>query len=52
MPRKEYKTITVKEETFHRFFKLRHEVKKKDRKMYNDRFLNVLLDIYEKKSRS
>ncbi|MGI0046990.1 MAG: hypothetical protein ACREBB_07365 [Nitrosotalea sp.] len=49
MPRKEYKTITVKEATFVRFLKIVHEAKKTNSQLDNSIFLEKLLDHYKKK---
>lgn len=49
MPRKEYKTITVKEQTFVRFLKAAHDAKKANPDSDNSVFLEKLLDSYRKK---
>ncbi|MDE1828915.1 MAG: hypothetical protein KGI25_01200 [Thaumarchaeota archaeon] len=49
MPRKEYKTITVKEQTFVRFLKAVHDAKKANPELDNSVFLEKLLDSYRKK---
>lgn len=49
LPRKEYKTITVKEETFVRFLKVIHDAKKANPELDNSTFLDKLLDSYKKK---
>ncbi|HET6459007.1 MAG TPA: hypothetical protein VFG24_09035 [Nitrosopumilaceae archaeon] len=46
MPRKEYKTITVKLKTFLRFAKVVKEARKKDSKVNNSGFLESLLDFW------
>lgn len=49
MPRKEYKTITVKELTFTRFLKAVHDAKKGNPNLDNSTFLEKLLDSYRKR---
>ncbi|HJT10698.1 MAG TPA: hypothetical protein VJ771_07935 [Candidatus Nitrosotalea sp.] len=49
MPRKEYKTITVKEQAFVRFLKAVHDAKKANPGLDNSLFLEKLLDHYKKK---
>jgi len=49
LPRKEYKTITVKEATFARFLRAVHEAKKANPQLDNSIFLEKLLEIYKKK---
>ncbi|MDE1766898.1 MAG: hypothetical protein KGI27_11615 [Thaumarchaeota archaeon] len=49
MPRKEYKTITVKEQSFVKFLKAVHEAKKSNPDLDNSLFLEKLLDSYKKK---
>lgn len=48
MPRKEYKTITVKVETFNRFIKASQEAKKIDPDLDNSLFVDSLLDLRKK----
>jgi len=48
MPRKGYKTITVKDEVFYRFQKAVQEAKKVDSNMDNSKFINSLLDRHKK----
>jgi len=45
-PREEYKTITVNLKTFMRFVKAARDVRKKDSKVTNSRFLDSLLDLH------
>jgi hypothetical protein len=49
LPRKEYKTITVKEATFVRFLKIIHDAKKANPELDNSIFIDKLLDSYKKK---
>ncbi|MGI0088569.1 MAG: hypothetical protein ACREBI_11525 [Nitrosotalea sp.] len=48
MPRGEYSTLTLRNETYDRIIAAIHKAKKKNRKMYTSEFLEMLLDIYEK----
>jgi hypothetical protein len=48
MPRKEYKTITVKVESHSKFLKTIKEAKKAYPEIDNSEFLNLLLDMYKK----
>lgn len=48
VPRKEYKTITVKVDSFQRFLKVIGEARKADAKLDNSRFLDMLLERYRK----
>lgn len=48
MPRKEYKTITVKTGTFQKFLKTIQEAKKSDTKLDNSKFVEMLLEKYKK----
>lgn len=48
LPRKEYKTITVKVETFNRFLKAAQEAKKSDPELDNSIFVDSLLDLRKK----
>ncbi|MDE1767076.1 MAG: hypothetical protein KGI27_12520 [Thaumarchaeota archaeon] len=48
MPKKEYKTVTVKVDTFQRFRKVIGEARKIDTKLDNSRFLDMLLERYRK----
>ena len=43
MPRKEYKTITVKNESYDQFKRAVREAKKKDKTLDNSRFLDSLI---------
>jgi hypothetical protein len=52
LPRGEYSTLTLRNETYERILKAVHKAKVKDRRMYTSEFLEMLLDLYEKKSRS
>ncbi|MHB8601868.1 MAG: hypothetical protein ACYC6W_03700 [Nitrosotalea sp.] len=46
MPRKEYKTISVKLKTYLRFARNAKEARKTDPKMYNSAFLDHLLNLH------
>ncbi|TRZ80407.1 MAG: hypothetical protein D4R90_01535 [Nitrosopumilales archaeon] len=48
LPRKEYKTITVKSESFQKFIKAIKNAKKDDPSLDNSTFLNSLLSKYKK----
>lgn len=48
LPRKEYKTITVKVETFNRFIKATQEAKKANPDVDNSLFVDSLLDLRKK----
>ena len=52
MPRKEYKTITVKSEAFQKFVKAIKEAKRGDPSLDNSIFLNSLIAKYHKTKRS
>jgi hypothetical protein len=52
MPRKEYKTITVKTEAFQKFVKAVKEAKKEDPELDNSTFLNSLVARHQKTRRS
>lgn len=43
MPRKEYKTITVKNASYEHFKKAVRDAKKKDKSLDNSTFLNMLV---------
>jgi hypothetical protein len=49
LPRKEYKTITVKIKTFYRFSDALRNAKVVNAEMSNSKFLSLLLDLYESK---
>ncbi|CUR52465.1 protein of unknown function [Nitrosotalea devaniterrae] len=51
MPRKEYKTITVKTEAFQKFVKAIREAKKDDPLLDNSTFLNSLVTRHQKTRR-
>ncbi len=51
MPRKEYKTITVKEETFSKFLRACRQAKKSDPAVDNSVFMEKLLAKYRKRRR-
>ena len=51
MPRKEYKTITVKGETFNKFLRACRQAKKSDPEIDNSVFLEKLITKYRKKHR-
>ena len=48
MPRKEYKTITVKNESYEQFKKAVREAKRKDKSLDNSTFLNVLISQHQR----
>jgi len=48
MPRKEYKTITVKLESFQKFVKAIKDAKRDNPELDNSTFLNLLLAKYKK----
>ncbi|SMH72648.1 hypothetical protein [Candidatus Nitrosotalea okcheonensis] len=50
MPRGEYNTLTLRRETYDRILSIVHKAKKKNKRMYTSDFLEMLLDMYEKKS--
>jgi len=50
MPRKEYKTITIKNATYERFLKIIQEQKRKTPRIHHTEFLKLLFDMYQKKS--
>lgn len=50
MPRKEYKTITVKQQTFTRFLRAVRDAKRANPEMDNSVFLEKLLESYRKRS--
>ena len=52
MPRKEYKTITVKSESFQKFVKAIREAKKDDPFLDNSTFLNLLVSKHKKNQKS
>ncbi|HEX5457134.1 MAG TPA: hypothetical protein VFX64_01970 [Candidatus Nitrosotalea sp.] len=49
MPREDYRALTLRTETYERILKTVHKEKMKDRRMYTSEFLEMLLDMYEKK---
>ncbi len=48
MPRKEYKTITVKTEAFQQFVKAIRKAKQEDPSLDNSTFLNFLIAKFQK----
>ncbi|MDE1863753.1 MAG: hypothetical protein KGI33_12730 [Thaumarchaeota archaeon] len=46
-----YNILTIRNETYGRIIAVIHVAKKKGRRMYTDGFLEMLLDLYENKSR-
>ncbi|MDE1830101.1 MAG: hypothetical protein KGI25_07245 [Thaumarchaeota archaeon] len=48
MPRKEYKTITVKNECYEYFKKAVRDAKKKDKSLDNSSFLNLLVSHHHR----
>lgn len=51
MPRGEYHTLTLRTETYERLLKAVHKAKVKDRHMYTSEFVEMLLDMYEKRAK-
>lgn len=51
LPRGEYSTLTLRTETYERILKAIRKAKVKDRRMYTSEFVDMLLDLYEKKSK-
>ncbi|MDE1727403.1 MAG: hypothetical protein KGH89_09110 [Thaumarchaeota archaeon] len=51
MPRKEYKTITVKNESYEKFKKVAKEAKKKDKSLDNSTFLELLMNQHQRSKR-
>lgn len=51
MPRKEYKTITVKNECYEHFKKAVRDAKKKDKTLDNSTFLNLLVSHHHRTRR-
>jgi hypothetical protein len=51
LPRKEYKTITVKSEAFQKFVRAVREAKKDEPSLDNSAFLNILVTRYQKAGR-
>ncbi|HJU13016.1 MAG TPA: hypothetical protein VJ792_00985 [Candidatus Nitrosotalea sp.] len=49
VPRKEYKTITVKQQTFTRFLKAVRDAKKSNPDLDNSSFLEKLLESHRKR---
>ncbi|MDE1763527.1 MAG: hypothetical protein KGH88_04695 [Thaumarchaeota archaeon] len=52
MPRKEYKSITVKNDCYEHFRKAVRDAKKKDRTLDNSTFLNLLVNHHQRYKRS
>lgn len=52
MPRKEYKTITVKNESYEQFKKAVRDAKRKDKSLDNSTFLNVLISHHQRSRKS
>lgn len=52
MPRKEYKTITVKNESYDQFKKAVREAKKKDKSLDNSMFLDLLISQHQRSRKS
>jgi len=48
MPRKGYKSLTVKDEAFYKFVKALKEAKKVNPRMDNSKFINSLIDLHKK----
>jgi hypothetical protein len=51
LPRGEYHTVTLKTKTYERLLKAIRKAKVNDRRMYASEFVEMLLDMYEKKSK-
>jgi hypothetical protein len=51
LPRKEYKTITVKSESFQKFIRAIKDARKDDPSLDNSTFLNLLITKYKKNQR-
>lgn len=51
LPRGEYNTLTIRNETYDRITAAIHKAKKKNRRMYTSDFLEMLLDLYEKSNK-
>ncbi|MDE1815458.1 MAG: hypothetical protein KGI11_02745 [Thaumarchaeota archaeon] len=51
MPRKEYKSITVKNECYEYFKKVVKEAKKRDKSLDNSSFLNLLVTQHQRGKR-
>ncbi|MDE1862086.1 MAG: hypothetical protein KGI33_04140 [Thaumarchaeota archaeon] len=49
MPRGEYSTLTLRNETYDRIIAAIHKAKKKNSRMYASEFVEMLLDLYEDK---
>jgi hypothetical protein len=52
LPRGEYHTLTLRTEIYERLLKAVRKAKVKDRRTYTSEFVEMLLDIHEKKSKS
>jgi len=52
VPRKEYKTITVKNQCYEHFKKAVRDAKKKDKSLDNSTFLNLLVSHHYRTRRS
>ncbi|MDE1767065.1 MAG: hypothetical protein KGI27_12465 [Thaumarchaeota archaeon] len=50
MPSEDYRTLTLRKETYDRIIAAIHKAKKKKRRTYTSEFVEMLLDSYEKKS--
>ncbi|MDE1861985.1 MAG: hypothetical protein KGI33_03625 [Thaumarchaeota archaeon] len=50
LPSGEYSTLTIRNETYDRIIVAIHKAKKKNRRMYTSEFVEMLLDLYEKRS--
>lgn len=51
LPRGDYNTLTLRNETYDRITAAIHRAKKKNHRMYTSEFVEMLLDLYEKKSK-
>jgi len=49
LPTEYYKTLTLRNEIYDRLIAAVHKTKKKNRRMYTSEFVEMLLDLYEKK---
>ncbi|MDE1765756.1 MAG: hypothetical protein KGI27_05680 [Thaumarchaeota archaeon] len=50
MPSEDYRTLTLRKETYDRIITAVHKSKKKNRRTYTSEFVEMLLDLYEKRS--
>jgi hypothetical protein len=50
LPSEDYRTLTLRRETYDRLVEAVHKAKKKNRRTYTSEFVEILLDMYEKRS--